>query len=84
MKQQAVGPLSLRDGHRDHDLSGNCAGYRERHVQPDLLLIYRKSDTDTLRLAPTVSYSLNSLLKNVARRPAARRTARSDRDISST
>ena len=27
------------------------AGYRECHVKPDLLLIYRKSDADTLRPA---------------------------------
>ena len=42
-------PLDAR--HRDHDLSGDWAGYRECHVKPDLLLIYRKSDCDTLRLA---------------------------------
>jgi mRNA interferase YafQ len=29
---------------RDHDLSGDWAGYRECHIKPDLLLIYRKSD----------------------------------------
>ena len=29
--------------YRDHDLSGDWAGYRERYVKPDLLLIYRKS-----------------------------------------
>ena len=40
-------PLDAR--HRDHDLSGDWAGYRECHVKPDLLLIYRKSDADTLR-----------------------------------
>lgn len=48
-------PLDAR--HRDHDLSGNWAGYRECHVKPDLLLIYRKSDTDTLRLARLGSHS---------------------------
>ncbi len=42
-------PLALR--HRDHDLSGDWAGYRECHIKPDLLLIYRKSDGDLLRLA---------------------------------
>lgn len=26
-------------------------GYRECHIKPDLLLIYPKSDSDTLRLA---------------------------------
>ncbi|WP_445403197.1 type II toxin-antitoxin system YafQ family toxin [Acidithiobacillus thiooxidans] len=28
--------------------SGDWAGYRECHVKPDLLLIYRKSNTHTL------------------------------------
>lgn len=46
------------DAHyRDHDLSGDWAGYRECHVKPDLLLIYRKSDADTLRLARLGSHS---------------------------
>jgi len=48
-------PLDAR--YRDHDLSGNWAGYRECHIKPDLLLIYRKSDTDTLRLARLGSHS---------------------------
>ena len=43
--------------YRDHDLSGDWAGYRECHVTPDLLLIYRKSDSDTLRLARLGSHS---------------------------
>lgn len=48
-------PLDAR--YRDHDLSGEWAGYRECHVKPDLLLIYRKSDADTLRLARLGSHS---------------------------
>lgn len=48
-------PLGSR--YRDHDLSGDWAGYRECHVKPDLLLIYRKSDNDTLRLARLGSHS---------------------------
>ena len=27
--------------YRDHDLAGNYAGFRECHIQPDWLLIYR-------------------------------------------
>lgn len=42
---------TLAAKYRDHDLSGDWAGYRECHIKPDLLLIYRKSDADTLRLA---------------------------------
>lgn len=48
-------PLPARN--RDHDLSGDWAGYRECHVKPDLLLIYRKSDFATLRLARLGSHS---------------------------
>jgi mRNA interferase YafQ len=42
---------------RDHDLSGVWVGYRECHVKPDLLLIYRKSNADTLRLPRLGSHS---------------------------
>jgi mRNA interferase YafQ len=48
-------PLETR--HRDHDLSGDWAGYRECHLKPDLLLIYRKSDADLLKLARLGSHS---------------------------
>jgi len=43
--------------HRDHDLSGDWSGYRECHILPDLLLIYRKPDDATLRLARLGSHS---------------------------
>ena len=46
-----------RDYKRDHALSGDWAGYRECHIKPDLLLIYRKPDADTLRLARLGSHS---------------------------
>ena len=48
---------ALDTRYRDHDLSGDWAGYRECHVKPDLLLIYRKSDSDILRLARLGSHS---------------------------
>lgn len=48
-------PLDPR--HRDHDLSGDWAGYRECHVKPDLLLIHRKTGSDVLRLARLGSLS---------------------------
>lgn len=47
----------LKPRYRDHDLSGDWAGYRECHVKPDLLLIYRKSGDDLLRLARLGSHS---------------------------
>jgi mRNA interferase YafQ len=43
--------LPLNTRHRDHDLSGDWSGYRECHVKPDLLLIYKMGDDNTLRLA---------------------------------
>ena len=43
--------------YRDHDLSGDWQGYRECHIKPDLLLIYRKTDAYTLRLARIGSHS---------------------------
>ena len=49
--------LPLEPRHRDHDLSGEWAGYRDCHVKPDLVLIYRKADADILRLARLGSHS---------------------------
>lgn len=46
-------PLS----HRDHGLIGDWEGYRECHIKPDLLLIYRKPNPSTLRLARMGSHS---------------------------
>jgi mRNA interferase YafQ len=48
---------ALPENNRDHALSGDWIGYRECHIKPDLLLIYRKPDTDTLRLARLGSHS---------------------------
>ena len=47
----------LPKNNRDHALSGDWMGYRECHIKPNLLLIYRKHDADTLRLARLGSHS---------------------------
>ncbi len=47
----------LPESNRDHALGGDWAGYRECHIKPDLLLIYRKPDANTLRLARLGSHS---------------------------
>jgi mRNA interferase YafQ len=47
----------LPEYQRDHALSGDWVGYRECHIKPDLLLIYRKPDAGTLRLARLGSHS---------------------------
>lgn len=33
--------------YRDHDLAGNYRGYRECHIEPDWLLIYRVGNDGT-------------------------------------
>ena len=48
---------ALPPRNRDHELSGHWNGYRECHLKPDLLLIYRKPDVGTLRLARLGSHS---------------------------
>ena len=50
----------LPDTCRDHDLIGNWKGFRECHLKPDLLLIYRQID-DELQLARLGSH--NELFK---------------------
>jgi mRNA interferase YafQ len=52
-----AGDQPLEPRHRDHDLSGEWAGYSGCHVKPDLVLIYRKPDSDILRLARLGSHS---------------------------
>lgn len=51
---QIVGLLAedrpLQAKHRDHILGGNWQDHRECHLKPDLLLIYKRPDGETLRL----------------------------------
>ncbi len=47
----------LAEKHRDHALGGNWKGYRECHIKPDLLLIYKLPEEDTLRLTRLGSHS---------------------------
>jgi mRNA interferase YafQ len=48
-------PLDAR--YRDHALSGDWKGHRDCHVKPDLVLIYRKPDADTLQLVRLGSHA---------------------------
>ena len=48
-------PLVAR--YRDHALTGNWRDHRDCHVKPDLVLIYRKPDADTLQLVRLGSHS---------------------------
>ncbi len=48
----------LPEKYHDHPLSGNYAKYRECHIMPDWLLIYKiEQDILTLTLARTGTYS---------------------------
>lgn len=49
-------PAPLPDKNRDHSLSGNFAGYRECHVEPDWLLIYKQVGNE-LQLYRTGTHS---------------------------
>ena len=46
----------LEERYRDHALLGNWKGFRECHIQPDWLLIYR-IESDELQLARTGSHA---------------------------
>ena len=49
---------SLPAKNKDHELTGEWAGHRECHIQPDWLLIYRiEDDILVLTLARTGSHS---------------------------
>jgi mRNA interferase YafQ len=42
---------------RDHGLSGAWKGFRDCHIKPDLVLIYKKVDDDLLKLVRLGSHS---------------------------
>jgi len=47
----------LEPHHHDHPLSGPWADFRDCHIRPDLVLIYEKPDTRTLRLVRMGSHA---------------------------
>lgn len=55
--KQLVSDSPLDPRCRDHDLTGNWVGYRECHIKPDLLLVYKPTDDNILRLARLGSHS---------------------------
>ena len=48
----------LPPANRDHALTGEWADARECHVRPDLLLVYRKPDANSLYLLRLGSHAL--------------------------
>jgi len=49
--------VPLEDRHRDHALGGNWKDFRDCHIRPDLILIYRKPDDHILQLVRIGSHS---------------------------
>jgi mRNA interferase YafQ len=47
----------LPPSNRDHPLSGVWEDHRDCHIKPDLVLIYRKPDDETLELVRLGSHS---------------------------
>lgn len=40
-----VNNQNIPSKYKDHELAGDYSGYRELHLKPDLLLIYKKDDS---------------------------------------
>lgn len=49
-------PAALPEKNKDHQLTGNYSGYRECHIEPDWLLIYKQT-ADELQLYRTGTHS---------------------------
>ena len=49
--------VPLPPHNRDHALTGDWHDHRDCHVKPDLVLIYRKPDSDSLELVRLGSHS---------------------------
>jgi mRNA interferase YafQ len=47
----------LPDKFHDHQLTGEWSGFRECHLKPDLLFLYRQPEDNTLRLVRLGSHS---------------------------
>jgi mRNA interferase YafQ len=55
--QRLAEDLPLEARFRDHALAGEWKDHRDCHVRPDLILIYRKPDDETLQLVRLGSHS---------------------------
>jgi mRNA interferase YafQ len=52
-----IADAQLPEKYRDHPLAGQWKDFRDCHIRPDLVLIYRKPDTATLDLIRIGSHS---------------------------
>lgn len=55
--QDLANDQPLEHRHLDHALTGDWKDHRDCHIKPDLVLIYRKPDTETLQLVRLGSHS---------------------------
>lgn len=55
--EKLVAGMQLELKYKDHQLTGEWKGYRDCHIEPDWLLIYKKT-SDTLILERTGSHSV--------------------------
>ena len=46
--EKLASKLPLEEKHRDHSLTGNYVGFRECHILPDWLLVYRVDETEVI------------------------------------
>ena len=49
-------PAALPEKNKDHQLTGNYSGYRECHIEPDWLLVYKQTPGE-LQLYRTGTHS---------------------------
>jgi len=49
--------VPLPEKYKDHDLKGDWAGFRECHIQPEMLLIYERGDDDRIQLVRLGSHA---------------------------
>jgi len=52
-----ISDAALPDRYHDHPLTGNWNDHRDCHIKPDLILIYRTPDDETLQLVRLGSHS---------------------------
>lgn len=55
--EQLVADAPLEPRHHDHALTGEWRDFRDCHIKPDLVLIYRKPDDETLQLVRLGSHA---------------------------
>jgi mRNA interferase YafQ len=55
--EMLAGDEPLAERYRDHALTGSWKDHRDCHVEPDLVLIYRKPDDEVLQLVRLGSHS---------------------------